>query len=271
MRMKPITMKQLLKNGEDGDPALPQQRHLRQREMDGEDSNVFNRFTNTALFRVYPVIADQILERTGIRKGRCLEIGSGSASLAMAIALLSELRVIALDISPEMYALAQKNVRHRCMEGLVIPVMGNVHAIPAEDASFDLVISRGSFHIWEDLPVAFREICRVLRPGGMAYVGGGYGNARIRDELLSTLRGQDYASDPACSLSCGVRRVSPEEIGAAITAAGIAEFSVINDDSGLWFLLRQGTKDPGRCIPEGKCNAGAGQCPQFREGFFFPE
>lgn len=38
--------------------------------------------------------------------------------------------------------------------------------IPAEDHSFDVVISNGGFCLVPDKPKAFREIARVLKPGG---------------------------------------------------------------------------------------------------------
>jgi SAM-dependent methyltransferase len=205
----------------------------------GEDARQYDEFARTTFARIYPVIADQILERTGITRGTCLDLGSGPASLAMALALLSDLRVIALDSSPEMFALAQKNIRDRCMEDLVVPVIGDVHTIPAADATFDLVVSRGSYHFWNDLPLAFTEIRRVLKPRGIAYIGGGYGTARIRDEVLAGRKERGIVDNPAHPARTRFRKFHAGEIEASIESAGISDFRIISDDSGFWILLRK--------------------------------
>ncbi|NMB77998.1 MAG: class I SAM-dependent methyltransferase [Methanomicrobiales archaeon] len=199
----------------------------------------YDEFAKTTFARIYPVIADQILERTGVTQGTCLDIGSGPASLAIALALLSDLQVIAIDSSGEMYALAQKNIRNRCMEDRVIPARGDVHALPAADASIDLVVSRGSYHFWKDLPVAFREIFRVLKPGGFAYIGGGYGNARIGDEVLAGRKERGIVDNPDNPVRTRFRKFRPGEIEASIEAAGISDYRLINDDSGFWIIIQR--------------------------------
>jgi SAM-dependent methyltransferase len=204
-----------------------------------EDARQYDEFAKTTFARIYPAIANQILERTGITKGACLDVGSGPASLAIAMALLSDLHVMALDSSPEMFALARENIRNRCMEDRVIPAVGDVHAIPAADATFSLVVSRGSYHFWGDLPVAFREIYRVLRPGGMAYIGGGYGTARIRDEVLAGRKARGITDNPDHPARTRFRKFRAGEIEQSIEAAGIREYQIISDDSGFWMLLRK--------------------------------
>jgi SAM-dependent methyltransferase len=237
---------------------------------DNEDSYRFDAFIRSSFFRSNPVIADQILAATGITRGTCLEIGSGPASLAMAIALLSELRVTALDRSAEMHLLAQKNVRDLCLEHLVHPVLGDVHAIPAGDASFDLAISRASYHAWKDPPAAFREILRVLKPSGMAYIGGGYGSARIRSEVLAGRCGGAVAENRGHPQKTWIRRFNPREIEASFAAAGINEYRFVSDDSGFWMIFRK------RDIPKNRCDADPVETfrscvqPDFHDGFFFP-
>lgn len=203
------------------------------------DARQYDEFTRTTFARIYPVIANQILERTEITTGACLDIGSGPGSLAMAIATLSDLHVTALDSSPEMYALAQKNIRDRCLEPVVTPLLGDVHAIPAADRTFNLVISRGSYHFWEDLPGAFLEILRVLKYGGIAYIGGGYGSARIRDEVLAGRKERGIVDNPDHPARARFRKFRPGEIEAAIESAGISDYRIINDDTGFWIVIRK--------------------------------
>jgi ubiquinone/menaquinone biosynthesis C-methylase UbiE len=204
-----------------------------------EEARQYDTFASTDFARIYPVIANQIFDRTGITQGSCLDIGSGQGSLAIALATLSALKVTALDSSPEMFELAQKNIRNRGMEQQVIPLIGDVHAIPVPDDTFHLVVSRGSYHFWDDLVVAFSEIYRVLRPGGIAYIGGGYGNSRIRDEILTCRKKRGVVDDPVHRIRTRFRKFRAGEIEESIESAGIADYHIINDDSGFWITIRK--------------------------------
>jgi len=203
------------------------------------EARQYDTFANTDFARIYPVIADQILDRTGISEGTCLDIGSGPASLALALAALSDLRITALDSSPEMFDLARKNIRLKNREDQVVPLTGDVHAIPTADATFNLVISRGSYHFWDDLVVAFSEIRRVLKPGGMAYIGGGYGSSRIRDEVLASRKERGIIDDPAHPVRSRFRKFKAGEIEDSIRRAGITDYRIINDDSGFWIVIKK--------------------------------
>jgi ubiquinone/menaquinone biosynthesis C-methylase UbiE len=68
------------------------------------------------------------------------------------------------DLSPGMVAVALRNA-----ENLGLDVDGRVadaERIPYDDNSFDLVVGHAVLHHIPDLPAAFREILRVLKPGG---------------------------------------------------------------------------------------------------------
>nr|WP_320160207.1 class I SAM-dependent methyltransferase [uncultured Methanoregula sp.] len=204
-----------------------------------DDARQYDELTRTRFACIYPVIADQIINRTGITRGACLDVGSGPAPLAIALAWISNLQVTALDSSPAMFALARENIRRGHMKDRVVPVIGDVHAIPAADATFNLVVSRGSYHSWNNLPVAFREILRVMKPGGTAYIGGGYGSARIRDEMLAgrSERGDADTSDHFARTR--FRTLPADRIRAAIHDAEISDYRIISDDSGFWVIIQK--------------------------------
>ncbi len=132
---------------------------------------------------IYPVIAEQALEETGILRGKCLDLGTGPGFLGLAIAAISELDVCLVDISPEMIAYANSNIQQRKLEERVRALCSDVHELPFPDQSIDLVISRGSVFFWDDLKKAFQEIYRVLAPGGMTFIGGGFGSEKLKEEI----------------------------------------------------------------------------------------
>ena len=201
----------------------------------GESAAAYNEIAQTVFFPIYPVIADQILRKAGIDRGTCLDIGSGPGHLAIALATLSDMRVYALDNARPMYDIATKNIAKYGMEKRVIPVHGDVHKVPLDDASLDLVVSRGSFFFWRNLSQGFSECRRVLRPGGMAYIGGGFGNAHLRDEIERTMQERDRSWEE--KRKGWYRNCSPHIVRSALAAAGIFEYDIIDDDSGYWICL----------------------------------
>ncbi len=79
-------------------------------------------------------------------------------------------RLVGLDISPEMIALARRNAREYGLEDRTEYVQGDAMDMPFPDGCFDAVLSNGSLHEWEDPARGFGEILRVLRPGGSFWV-----------------------------------------------------------------------------------------------------
>jgi SAM-dependent methyltransferase len=89
---------------------------------------------------------------------RVLEVGPGPGELSERIAEDLGAEVFAIDVSPRMVELT----RARGIDARV----GDVQALPFEDASFDLVVAGWVLFHPADLDRALREIERVLRPGG---------------------------------------------------------------------------------------------------------
>ncbi len=149
-----------------------------------------------AFKEVYPSIARYVTDKYHIMGGWCLDIGAGPASLAIAMAKITDLNIIALDISPEMAETAISNIAVAHLSHCIIPVIADVHTMPFPDGTFDIIISRGSVFFWKNRPRAFREIYRVLKPGGVAFCGGGMGSEAVRQEadriIMNDVRFEDY-------------------------------------------------------------------------------
>lgn len=138
---------------------------------------------------LYPFYARLVIERTGVRTGHLLDIGSNQGNLGLAAWELGEFsRLSFLDVNaPALERAAelaeQRGIRQQC--GFL---NCSVEAIELPDESVDLAVSRGSMPFWDDQHAAIREIFRVLRPGGSAYIGGGIGPRSIRQKLQEEMR-----------------------------------------------------------------------------------
>lgn len=111
---------------------------------------------------------DRYLERalSGIPKdfsGRLLEVPVGTGVLTMPIyKTLPDAAVTCLDYSPDMMKRAERRAPSN-----VEFVQGDVGSLPFADNSFDIVLSLNGFHAFPNKEAAFRETCRVLKPGGI--------------------------------------------------------------------------------------------------------
>ena len=97
-----------------------------------------------------------------------LDLGCGTGSLtAVLLGKLGERgRVVAVDISPAMLAQARAKISDERVSWHV----GDVCALPVEDASIDRVLCYSVWPHFDDYAAAIREIERVLRPGGQLHV-----------------------------------------------------------------------------------------------------
>lgn len=205
--------------------------------MDEKQARAFDETSTTVFAPIYPVLAGQILELTKKRAGTALDIGSGPALLAIALAQESDLRVFALDYSPMMLMIASEHIREAGLVKRVTPVFGDVHEIPFEDNSVDLVVSRGSWFFWNNLCNAFLEIFRVLTPGGCAYIGGGFGNAILKEQIFTAMRKRKLDWDN--EVQGRFQRNNPEYIRDQFQKAGILSYRLIQDESGFWAVIQK--------------------------------
>ncbi|MDE4908571.1 class I SAM-dependent methyltransferase [Methanogenium marinum] len=205
------------------------------KNVDKKGSRDMDEIAKTLFAPVYPVIAENIIRRLGITTGTCVDIGSGPASLAIAVARQSNLSIIALDYSDDMHDAAARNINEAGLSDRIHLLCGDVHAIPLDDDSADLIISRGSMHFWDDIRTAFREIYRILKPGGKTYIGAGFGNKELRDEIYIT---KNKANPDWKEFSR--KTFSPENVErfrTMLDEIGVPEYEIILGDEGLWIVL----------------------------------
>lgn len=79
-------------------------------------------------------------------------------------------RVIGVDITPGMRAVAERAVLEAGLADRVQIRAGSYEDLPVQSESIDIVISNGVVNLAPDKRRVFREILRVLRPGGRLHL-----------------------------------------------------------------------------------------------------
>jgi len=96
-----------------------------------------------------------------------VEVGSGAGFDAILAAqqVGPGGRVIGVDMTPAMLAKARANAEQMGLSNVEFR-QGYIEALPIDDATADVVISNGVINLSPDKAAVFREIVRVLKPGG---------------------------------------------------------------------------------------------------------
>lgn len=100
---------------------------------------------------------------------RVLDIGCGQGRALTELARRAPRgRVAGIDPSELMVEIAVQRNREQVRAKLVDVAQAGVERLPFGDGAFDKVLCVHGVYFWSDLNTAFREIVRVLRPGGRA-------------------------------------------------------------------------------------------------------
>lgn len=102
---------------------------------------------------------------------RLLDVGFGGG---LSLELARERGVVKLcGVDPSLAAVEQFRSRHAdwTERGELFLAQGTVEQLPLEPAAVDAVISTNTVYFWPDLTAAFRELHRVLAPGGQLALG----------------------------------------------------------------------------------------------------
>lgn len=208
--------------------------------MESEETSMSNPFLR--LLPVYPLIAQQIVDDYQVTRGKCLDIGTGYGYLGIELAKITDLEMYFIDLDPEILEMTRKNATEGELPNKTHFVGADVCAIPFDDDFAELIVSRGSLWFWKDQVMALKEIYRVLKPGGVAFIGGGLGRytpASMRKRLKGKRR-------QAVQERGEGRFLNGEELRHLLSKTGISEYRIVHDtedgdseESGTWIEIRK--------------------------------
>lgn len=132
-------------------------------------------------------------------------------------------RAIGVDMTPEMIALARRNAEKSGARNVEF-YEGRIDAIPLPDGVADVVISNCVINLAEDKGRVFREMYRVLKPGGRVAVS----DIALKRELPPELR-----QDLMAYVGCIGGAIGIAEYRLGLTEAGFTHVVVVDSGADL--------------------------------------
>ena len=139
--------------------------------------------------------------------------------------------VIGIDMTPEMLERARANAEKGGYTNVEFR-LGEIEALPVADATVDLVISNCVINLSPEKDRVFREIFRVLKPGGQFFVS---------DIVLKKPLPEVIQQSVAAYAGCVAGALLKEDYLQTITDAGFSEPTVLSEDV---FPISSFTADP---------------------------
>jgi molybdenum cofactor cytidylyltransferase len=181
---------------------------------------------------IYPYMAEHVLAVAALRRGAALDLGPFAGGLAVELLARCEgLRVWLVDEFSGVPRWARGRARGLGVERRLGLACAGLGRLPVRDGAFDLVTVRGAFFFLDS--ALLREIRRVLRPGGFAWVGGGYGPRTPASAIAPIAE-----ASRRLNAAIGKRRLSARGLGALARAAGLGGEARVVEEGGLWLEVR---------------------------------
>ena len=132
-------------------------------------------------------------------------------------------RAIGIDMTPEMIALARRNAEKSGLSNVEFH-LATIDKLPLQEASADCVISNCVINLATDKPAVFREIARILKPGG---------RLAVSDIALKKPLPPELGNDLMAYVGCIAGAVSIDDYRRDLLEAGFSHVEIIDTGADL--------------------------------------
>lgn len=190
---------------------------------------------NSLWAKIYPYLAAQIMENYLRDFGTVLELGPFSGGISVALARLhSKLDITIADESSEVLEYLSQEISASGLAGKIGVEKTKIDQLAFDGSQFDLVIFRGAFFFLDQKGIILLEVFRVLKEGGIAFVGGGFGKG-TPIEFINEIADESRVLNDRL----GRRRFSTTELGEMIRESGLTDKCKIEEAGGVWLNIRK--------------------------------
>jgi hypothetical protein len=182
---------------------------------------------------VYPYLARHIKEVYGRLDGKVLEIGPFSGVIFSLLKERVGSRFAIASFPSGMGAFFLDQARK---EGA--PVIDVIETDPSlsdiEEKTVDFAIFRGAFFFPSMFDADLGAVYRVLKAGGLAFVGGGFGKYTPNSVILSLGK-----RSRELNLDIGKVEINEQMLRQKIGESHLAAHARVIDEGGLWVLIKK--------------------------------
>ena len=101
---------------------------------------------------------------------KILDVATGTGDLAIELSKLNADQIVGIDIANEMINIGRKKIVSKGLEKVIELQEGDAENLKFPDNSFDAITVAFGVRNFENLNSGLKEMCRVLRPGGIVAV-----------------------------------------------------------------------------------------------------
>jgi len=183
---------------------------------------------------VYPYLARHITELYERREGVVLEIGPFCGVIFSLIKEGVGSRFVIASFPSGMGTFFLEQARTAGVSDKIEVVETDPYLGDVGEESVDLAIFRGAFFFPELFDADLDAIYRVLKSGGLAFVGGGFGKYTPNGVILSLGR-----RSRELNLEIGKKEISEQTIRQCVAGSRVAAHAEVMDEGGLWVVIRK--------------------------------
>ncbi|MGC9327064.1 MAG: class I SAM-dependent methyltransferase, partial [Candidatus Hinthialibacter sp.] len=133
--------------------------------------------SKSVLAPVYAPLAEWLVNRFHLEdmEGIGIDLGSGKGDLIVELAQrTSSLHWINADINTNNFYVFFQKAQQQGVAHRISAQFADAKNLPYKDGYADIVVSRGSFPFWGGVKAGLSEVNRILKIGGIAYIGRGF-------------------------------------------------------------------------------------------------